>query len=687
MKGVIAWFTRNGVAANLLAIVIVAGGLLTLPGIKEEVFPELEADTIAITVPFPGATPAEVEEAICMRIEEAVDGLADVKRIRSEAREGVGSVFVEMLENANRSRLVDEVRSRVDGIDTFPEEAEEPQVQELVIRRQVVNVAVSGDADEKSLRSIAEQVRDEIAALPGISYVTLGNARPYEISIEVSEDTLRRYGLTFDQIAAEIRQSSLDLPGGSVETRGGEILLRTKGQSYRGEDFERIAVLTRADGTRLELGDIARVNDGFEDTDQYTVFDGKPAILVRVFRVGEQGALDIASQVNAWLESARHRYPDGISLTIWQDDSRILESRLDLMVRNGRMGLILVLVTLALFLRPALALWVAFGIPVAFLGAIWLMPALGSSINLMSLFAFIVVLGIVVDDAIVVAENIYTRVRRGESGVDAAAKGAKEVALPVTFSVLTTVAAFVPLLIVPGRYGEVMRMIPLIVIPTLLFSLGESLFILPRHLSHLRPEEPASRKRGPLAFFARIQNGIARGLEIVAARYYRAILERALRWRYLSLAIAISILALTFGWVGSGRLPFTFFPPVDADNVVVFVTMPQGTPVELTEDAVRIVEEAAVELRAELAQEQGGDVFRHIVSSIGGQPFREAQNQNQGQSTSFSGSHLAELNIELLPSEERSISSESVANRLRAKVGSLPGSEDVDFDYSIFASG
>lgn len=289
MKRLIAWFVQNGVAANLLIVVIMAGGLITLPRLKEEVFPELESDSITVTVPYPGATPSEVEEAICMRVEEAVDGLADVKRIRSRAREGVGTVIVEMIENANRSKLLDEVKNRVDSIDTFPEDAEKPQVQEMVIRRQVVNVAVSGNADEKSLRTVAERVRDEISALPGISLVTLGNARPYEISIEVPEENLRRYGLTFDEIAAIIRRSSLDLPGGSVKTRGGEILVRTKGQSYRGGDFERIPILTRPDGTRLELRDIGSVIDGFADTDQYTRFDGKPTILVRVFRVGDRG--------------------------------------------------------------------------------------------------------------------------------------------------------------------------------------------------------------------------------------------------------------------------------------------------------------------------------------------------------------------------------------------------------------
>lgn len=687
MKRLIAWFVQNGVAANLLIVVIMAGGLITLPRLKEEVFPELESDSITVTVPYPGATPSEVEEAICMRVEEAVDGLADVKRIRSRAREGVGTVIVEMIENANRSKLLDEVKNRVDSIDTFPEDAEKPQVQEMVIRRQVVNVAVSGNADEKSLRTVAERVRDEISALPGISLVTLGNARPYEISIEVPEENLRRYGLTFDEIAAIIRRSSLDLPGGSVKTRGGEILVRTKGQSYRGGDFERIPILTRPDGTRLELRDIGSVIDGFADTDQYTRFDGKPTILVRVFRVGDQGALEISSQVMTWLENARHRMPEGISLTLWQDDSKILRSRLDLMVRNGRTGLFLVLVTLTLFLRPRLALWVAFGIPASFLGAIWTMPVLGVSISLISLFAFIVVLGIVVDDAIVVSENVHTRIQRGETSVAAATHGAQEVALPVVFAVLTTIAAFVPLLVVPGRYGQIMRVIPLIVIPTLCISLVESLFVLPRHLSHLRPDPEPGSRRGAFAWLARFQASIARALEAFAEKIYRPVVSRALEWRYFTVAVALVLLVLTTAWVASGRARFTFFPPVDADNVVAFITMPQGTPVEITEGAVRSVEEAAGQLREELVRERGDDIFRYVVSSVGGQPFREAQSQNQGQSASFSGAHLAEVNIELLASEERSISSTEVADRLREKVGVIPDAEEVVFSASIFASG
>jgi multidrug efflux pump subunit AcrB len=683
----IEWFARNGVAANLLMLVVVVGGLTTLPRIREEIFPELESEAIGVTVEYPGAAPEEVEEGICMRIEEAVQGLADVKRVRSKAAEGLGTVIVEVTETADRRKLLDEVKARVDTIDTFPEDAEKPQVQELVIRRQVVDVAVSGDMDEHGLRLTAERVRDDISQLPGISLVDIGNAPPYEIAIEVSEESLRRFQLSFDQVAEAVRRASIDIPGGKIETRAGEILLRTEGQAYRGRDFEAIPVLTGPDGSRVELRDVARVVDGFADTDQFTRFDGKPALLVRVFRVGEQGAIDVADQVHAYIESSAGRFPEGVVLTTWRDDSKVLESRLDLMIRNGYAGLILVFVSLALFLRLDLAVWVTVGIPVSFLGAIWLLPALGVSINMISLFAFIVVLGIVVDDAIVVSESVYTRVQRGETGIEAAVRGTQEVGVPVVFAVLTTIAAFLPLLFVPGRYGEIMRVVPLIVIPTLVFSLLESLFVLPRHLSHSKAEPGRSVGGLILRAFGPVQRFFVDHLDKLASRIYLPLLRSTLKARYVAVALFFGGLALTVAFVASGRVGFTFFPKVDADNVAVFLTMPQGTPVERTEDAVRTFENAAATLREELIEETGADLFRHVVTTIGSHPFREAQNQNQGQSISFSGAHLAEMNLELVPSEERGMSSEEIKRRWERLAGQITGAESVQFSSSIFASG
>ena len=497
MNRAIAWFAENGVAANLLMAVIIVGGLMTIPTIKQEVFPEFSTDLISVTVPYPGAAPQEVEEGVCVRIEEQLQGISGIKKVTSTASESQGSVLIELLEGEDVRGVLDEVKSRVDAIETFPEEIESPVIQEILVRRQVINVAVSGPADERTLKRLGEKARDEISALPGITQVELTNARPYEISIEVSENVLRRYGLTFDQVANAVRRSSLDLPAGSVKTAGGEILLRTKGQAYRGIDFENLGLISRPDGTQLRLGDIAQVRDAFAETDQMARFDGQPAVLVEVFRVGEQSALDISATVKRYIDEARTRMPEGIELVTWRDDSEPLRSRLDLLVRNGLQGLLLVVAILALFLRLRLSLWVSLGIPISFLGTFLTLPSLGVSVNLISLFAFIVVLGIVVDDAIIVGENIYSHYERGKDGLQASIDGAREMMVPVIFAVLTSVAAFTPMLSVPGPTGKIFKVLPLVVIPTLLFSLVESLFILPNHLSHAKKRSSETLARTP----------------------------------------------------------------------------------------------------------------------------------------------------------------------------------------------
>ncbi|RMD83075.1 MAG: efflux RND transporter permease subunit [Candidatus Dadabacteria bacterium] len=498
MKRLIAWFAANSVAANLLMLLLLAGGLLTAPTIRQEVFPEFSTDRVVVSVAYPGATPEEIEQAINARIEERIAGLEGVKKITSTATEGAGTVVVETLAGFDTRELLSDIKSEVDAIDTFPEEAEEPVVRELIVRHHVISVAIYGDADERTLKHVAEQVRDEIAALPGITQVELSNARPYEVSIEVSEEALERYGLTFDEVVEAIRRTSLDLPGGSVKTRGGEILLRAEGQAYHGPDFERLTLLTAPDGARIQLGQVARVVDGFADTDQWALFDGKPAVLVGVFRVGNQSAIDVADAVKRYVRRKAPALPPGIHMTTWRDRTRVLRGRIETLRRNGLQGLVLVFLSLALFLQFRLAVWIAAGIPVAFLATLWLMPALGVSINVLSLFSFILVLGIVVDDAIVVGENVYKKkTEEGLSALEAVVGGTQQVAVPVIFGVLTTVAVFVPMLALPGTMGKIMRVFPSVVIPTLLFSLVESQLVLPAHLrhaiTHLSADGPVSR--------------------------------------------------------------------------------------------------------------------------------------------------------------------------------------------------
>jgi multidrug efflux pump subunit AcrB len=683
MNSILSWFARNPVAANLIMILILASGLLTLGNVAQEVFPELALDIITVTVPYLGAAPEEVEEAVCIPIEEEIQSLEGIKRITSRASEGVGSVTAELIPGIDVRKLLDDIKARVDIIDTFPEETEKPVIQEVLNRRQVINVAVSGETDEQTLKRVSERLRDDILLRPEITQAQIANVRPYEISIEVSENALLRYDLTFDEVAQAVRRSSLDLPGGSIKTAGGEVLLRTKGQAYSGKEFESIVLRTKADGTRVSVGDVAEVRDGFAETDQSARFDGQPAALIQVFRVGDEDAIAVANAVKEYVEEAKMQLPEGIELTIWGDDSQVLRSRLDLLFKNGRSGLILVFVFLALFLRLRLAFWVALGIPISFLGAIWLMPYFGVSINMISLFAFIVVIGILVDDAIVVGENVFSQYEQGKSGVEAAIAGVKGVAVPVVFAVLTTLAAFWPLLTVEGVSGKIMRFIPIIVILTLIFSLFESLFILPSHLSHLRrPGPPAPGWRG---IWRRFQDGFNARFQRFVQRAYRPSLEFGLKNRYIALSGFVFTLFLTIGLVGGGWVKFVFLPRIDADNVVARLTMPLGTPVDVTEKAVRSLEETALRLGGEFGGER--PLVRHVLVSVGEQPSLSQSGGPSPAQGGFSGSHLGEVDLELIPSEERTVSSTLIANRWREMTGDIPDAVELSFSSSLFSPG
>ena len=690
MKKMITWFAKNPVAANMLMALIVFMGIMTAGTIKLETFPEINLDMVSIQVVYLGAAPEEVEEGVCVRVEEAIQGLEGIKKITSVASENVGSISVELELDADAAKVLDEIKSRVDAIDTFPEETEEPVVSEVTSVRSVISVAVYGNTDEAGVKHVAERVRDDLTAIEGISVVQLAAARPYEVSVEVSREALRAHGLTFTAVANAVRSSSLDLPGGSVKTAGGEILLRAKGQAYRGEQFENLVVLTRPDGSRVTLGEVATIVDGFEDTDQASTFDGKPAVIVKVFRVGDQDALDVASKVKAYIEDTESLLPEGMQLAIWQDMSKVLQDRLSLLTRNGIAGFLLVILVLTLFLRTSLAFWVSLGIPISFLGGLWMMPHLDVSINLISLFAFIVVLGIVVDDAIVVGENIHSYQERGGDPLQAAINGASEVAVPVIFAVLTTVAAFSPMLSVEGRTGKIMVVIPLVVIPTLLFSLVESLLILPAHVRHLKQSDP---NKGVLfvRIWRKIQKRFADGLQWFIEHAYKPSLEFALHWRYLTASVGIATLALTVGILGGGFIKFTFFPDVEADFVTAAVTMPQGTPVEVTARAVAQIEKAAFDTRDEY-DEQGaaGDesVFRHLVASVGGRPVSDVRDSNGGgQAGNSNGSHLGEVAIELAFAENRTVSSTDIVARWRELTGTVPDAIEVSYTSSLFSPG
>ncbi|MGF1453038.1 MAG: efflux RND transporter permease subunit [Opitutales bacterium] len=681
----IAWFARNGVAANLLAAAIVTAGIAGLLNVKIELFPQFSLDRISVTVPYRGASPAEVETQVIERVEEAIQDVEGIKEVVSTANEGVGTVVAEIDTGYDAREVLDDIKTRVDAISTFPVETERPVVQELLIRREVMGVNVSGNTDERTLKELAERVRSDILELPGVTQVEIDTARDYEISIEVSEETLRRYNLRFTDIASAVRNFSIDVPGGNLRTRGGEILLRTQGQAYVREDFLDIPVVVRDDGSRLTVGDLATVEDGFVENPVIGMLDGLPSIGMTVYEVGDQNPLDIASKVKAFLAEKQAEMPPGIKLTGWRDITVYLTGRLNMLISNGAIGFGLVLLVLGLFLRPSLAFWVTLGIPISFLGTFALMPWFDVSINLISLFGFILVLGIVVDDAIVVGESVFTEFQKGGHRLDAtktgrvnaSIAGTRAVSTPVTFAVLTTAVAFTPLLNLPGFQGKFLKAIPLVVIPTLLWSLVESKLVLPYHLSLCKVGK--NRQTSELGWLSRVQRSVANGLERFIDKVYNPLLRLALKFRYASVAAFVGIFILTMSLVAAKVIRFMPFPPVPSDYIFVNLAYPDGTPIEITQRGLDRVDRALNDVVNDVTS-AGRENPIKVRSSIlgaaiaGGGPGGSVQSGAQ--------SHLATYIVELQPGENRSRQDNAVAlsNRWREAIGQLPGIKELSFE-------
>ncbi|MEM6582741.1 MAG: efflux RND transporter permease subunit [Pseudomonadota bacterium] len=737
MKTIIAWFANNHVAANLLMGLIILAGLFTLPQMPTKAFPDIDIPMISISVPYLGAAPEEVEEGVCIRIEEELEGIEGVKQISSTANEGICSVQVELFEDADESKALDDVKNRVDAIDTFPDETEKPIINIVTRTRNVLDVAITGPADERALKELAQQVRDDIVRLPQVTQATVTNTRPYEISIEVSEESLRRNSLSFDEVANAVRRGSLDLPGGSIKTEAGEILLRTKGQAYSGWDFENIVVTTRADGTRLYLRDVATVRDDFADTDQFLRFNGQSAALVKVARLGKQDIQVISNAVKDYIQDVTPRLPEGVTLTIWNDDSVNLKDRLQTLLNSARQGFIFVLILLALFLRPRLAFWVSVGVPVAFLGAIFLTNALGLSINAISLFGFILVLGILVDDAVVVGESIHTHQTElpEQNRLQGAIAGAQRVTTPVVFGVLTTVAAFMPLLFGTGTLGQITNVVAVTVICCLLFSLIESQLVLPSHLGNLSVKTPSAEvglmllpilaifllgfadsarsfvalaiatlaillalhTAGLFAPFAEkvmsLQQRFAAGLHHFIHNPFKAATEAALNARYITAALAIVALMSAVAIIASGRLPFSFFPPLASNQVIAKLTMPLGTSVQQTQEAIAALENSANRVKADINArfDEGLPPVTHIMAAVGEQPSAASGNgppdSNIGVSSGSANGHVGEVTMQLSPGESRPISTREIAQIWRQENGPIADAIELKFDANLFTSG
>lgn len=686
MNGAVKWMAMNHVAANLLMLVLVLGGIIMAPKIKQEVFPEVSLDRVSVSVAYPGAGPEEVEEGIIIKVEESLTAVDGIKQLKATANEGFGTVLAEVYAGEDVDDVLQDIKSEIDRITTFPEDAEKPVISKLSNRREVISLVIYGEAKERVLREQAERIRDELLELPNITQIDLGGVRPFEMTIEISEQTLQRYNLTLDQVATAIRAASLDLPAGTVKTNGGEILLRTKERRYWGPEYEDITILANSDGTQVKLGEIATVIDGFSDSETYGRFDGQPAAMLKVFRIGEQKPTEMSKQVLSYVEENRSDFPDNLRLAIWNDTTEIFNSRMSLLQKNAFLGLGLVIIILGLFLEIRLAGWVMLGIPISFFGTLFLMPWLGVSINMISLFAFILALGIVVDDAIVVGENIYEHRQQGKPYAKAAIDGALEVAVPVTFSILTTVAAFLPLIFISGMMGKFIQVIPIIVITLLLMSLIESLLVLPAHLSSGKAR-PVNG--GLLGRIDRVRNWFSTGMNHFIDGPYKWALKLNINYRYMTLAIGIVALIITIGVVKNGLVKFTFMPEVDGDRITVGIQMNQGVPIEETGRVAAFILEKGMETISEYdAKRPAGDsILRNVYTVVGGNISSGGPGSGHGSSSGTTATNISDIAMFLTKSEIRNIPATEISTTWRKKVGEIPGIDSLTFRSNLVRMG
>lgn len=671
LSGPIAWMTNNHVAANLLMVVLLVAGVLGVLTSKQEIFPEFTLDQVNVQVGYPGASPGEVEQAITYAIEEKVRGIDGVKRVSSTSMEGMGAVSVALLLDADPQQVLADVKNEIDRITTFPENAEAAVVSLASKRSQVVSLILSGDHELSDLHAVAEQARLALLLDPEITQVDVEGVPPLEISVEIGRNQLERFGLTLQQIALEIRNASLELPAGALESQSGEIRVRVSDRRTTGAQLGNIVLRGTSGGGLLHLKDVAKIVDGYEDTHQYSLFEGKPAVRLTAYRVGNETPLKVAAAVHEYAKKLRTEHPN-IGIAVWKDDSKILRGRIDLLLNNAVMGLLMVLLILALFLDIRLAFWVSLGIPVSFLGAFVLLGTIDLSINMITLFAFIVTLGMVVDDAIVVGERTYFYRGQGHSPIRAAVLAAREMAKPITFAILTTVAAFGPMLFVPGVMGKIFKMIPLVVISVLLVSLLESFFILPAHLARLEESKKRLPRRGLVSVLLGIQGQVAKTLATFTQRIYRPMVAACMRHRYFSVAASVAILILTIGVVASGRVPFNFFPSIEGDIVTANVRLPYGVALARTEAVGKALEIALAQTRDHF----GGDqAIAGIYTSVGQQPAPSGP----GAGAAEVGSHLLQIEVALPSTEERSFTSDAFLSDWRKRVGKLPAVESLTF--------
>ncbi len=677
MQRLIHAAVHNPVATNILMVVIIVAGAWSLASLRREVMPQLSFDIIQIRIEFEGATPEEVEESIVVKVEEAIHSIEGVRRIFSNAYEGVGLIFAELEPGVDNRAVRDDIEDEVAKIDTFPDEAKEPRFVELKEQDQVINIAIYGEQPERTLKETAKQVRDDLLATPDISQVKIVGTREYEIAIEIAESTLRRYGLTLDEVSQLVRRNSLELSAGDIKTPTQDIVVRTTGQRYTAEEFAAIPLLTTETGAIITLGSVANVVDGFEDADVFGLFNRKPGVLVTVLKAEEEDALDISEAVHNYVQAQQSRLPAGLQLSVWADTSPVIKGRLQLLTNNGLMGLVLVAVCLWFFMNLRLAFWVSAGLPVAFMGAFWLIDYYGSTMNMITMFACIMAIGILVDDAIVVGENVYSHWRRGKTPVQAAIDGTSEVALPVVAAVATSIAAFIPLFIMEGIMGKFIAVIPVAMVAALLASLIECVIIMPAHLAHSLPRNTQAAPHGLKAVSQRVRSAIEASVLWTIERLYGPVLRWAVNYRLIVAAGALTILMLALGVVGGGHINFFLFPKTDAEYVLAQLTLPQGTPSDRTLAISSHIEQAAWQLNSVFKVQEQAPVVKNAMTVVGRHSNRNPE----------VGSHACEVTIELASVEQRGVSSTEILAKWRELTGDVPEALALTFGTPEFGPG
>ncbi len=656
------WMVNNHVAANLLMLALIIGGLIGATRITQEVFPAYDLDIVDISIRYPGASPEEVERGVVLALEEEIRSIEDVERVTAVAEESSAKITAELLTGADPDRVLQEIKSNIDRINTLPDDAEKPQISLKTRRRGVVRLALYGDLSERTLFELASTVKEEMISLAEVTQVELRGIREPELSIEIPQQTLRAYGLTLGQVANAVREKAVDVPAGTIKAKGGEVLLRTKDRRNVPSEFGAIALISETDGTKVRLDDIAQIRDGYAETDREAYYNGKRAVILYIYRTGDQTPQQISKAVHGYVNRLQPTLPESVQLVVYRDRSELYQQRLDLLLKNGGLGLALVLLTLGLFLEPRLAFWVSMGIPISIIGSLVILTLIDGSINMISLFGFIITLGIVVDDAIVVGENIYYKRQAGLPVIQAAYEGVKEMAPPVSIAVMTNIIAFLPLLFITGSTGRFFAILPAVVICVFLISLVECLLVLPAHLTYKR-----QTNTGILELLGRIPRYFGTKLAHFIENIFTPLVRFHIKNRYMVAILSISVLIVSYGYWDSGWIDFSFRPRIQTDSIDAEIELPFGSTIEDVRKVAKQVEEGG--LRA-IDNNGGRKILVGVKTDIGRR-----------------GSNTAEVTFTLVPQGERKITTGKFSAAWRKEVGKIPGLEKLFFDFLVGPGG